>query len=298
MKTKNDCEIVQDLLPNYIENLTTESSNTLIENHLETCEDCKNILENMKKNITIKDKPDKKEINYMKKFSNKMIILETIILIIIILFILIIARKFIILKTIYNKQNNYIDSTNFQYKNTIYAEDTIITLEWYRLNNKFIEISTLGSGTDKKLDNIISYYNGDSYNRYIECFNANSSDIYEKTAYLNCKNDFNDLPSISSAFWIEDTSQLITLSIFSSITSETFNEKPCYRIIDRSLGTTSNIIYYIDKETGLLMRKISDGYEHENGTSSGNIIDFTYKFDCVTEDDFIEPDINEYQINN
>jgi hypothetical protein len=293
MKVKNDCEIVQDLLPNYIEHLTTASSNTLIENHLETCEDCKNILENMKKNITIKDKPDKKEINYIKKFSSKIIILEAIILLIIILFILIIGRKFIILKTIYSNQNNYIDSENFHIISTNYTGDEIYTIEFYKLNNKYVENFKMSSESFKVISNTTTYYNGESYNTYYEVINGNSSDIYEKTAKLNYNSQLEEVPSISDTVLIHDISQLITLSIFSSITSETCNGIPCYRIIDHSLSDT---IYYIDKETGLIIRTISDSYETEYSISSGHFSNITYEFDCVTDNDFIEPDINDYQI--
>ena len=34
MKEINECKIVQDLLPNYIENLTNEETNKYIEEHL------------------------------------------------------------------------------------------------------------------------------------------------------------------------------------------------------------------------------------------------------------------------
>ena len=37
MKEKRDCKIVQDLLPNYIENLTNEETNHFIEEHLKEC---------------------------------------------------------------------------------------------------------------------------------------------------------------------------------------------------------------------------------------------------------------------
>ena len=35
MKDKNECKIIQDLLPNYIENLTSEETNSYIKEHLE-----------------------------------------------------------------------------------------------------------------------------------------------------------------------------------------------------------------------------------------------------------------------
>ncbi|MFG6319378.1 MAG: zf-HC2 domain-containing protein, partial [Clostridia bacterium] len=47
MKMK-ECKIVQDILPNYIEQLTSEETNQYVEEHLNSCEECKNIYENMK----------------------------------------------------------------------------------------------------------------------------------------------------------------------------------------------------------------------------------------------------------
>ena len=84
MKEINECKIVQDLLPNYIENLTNEETNKYIEEHLKKCENCKKVLENMKKDIQVNDlKRTKKEVKYIKKFSNKMKLLKSIIILII-----------------------------------------------------------------------------------------------------------------------------------------------------------------------------------------------------------------------
>ena len=35
------CEIVKDLLPSYIDGLTSAESNSEVEAHLETCQECK-----------------------------------------------------------------------------------------------------------------------------------------------------------------------------------------------------------------------------------------------------------------
>ena len=40
---KYECNIVQDLLPNYIEKLTSENTNEYITKHLSECEQCSNI---------------------------------------------------------------------------------------------------------------------------------------------------------------------------------------------------------------------------------------------------------------
>ncbi len=44
---KKNCGIIKDLIPMYIENLTSEDSNQLIKEHLHTCEDCANFLRNV-----------------------------------------------------------------------------------------------------------------------------------------------------------------------------------------------------------------------------------------------------------
>ena len=55
MNGKKDCVIVQDLLPNYIENLTNEETNKYIEEHLKGCTECKTVFENMKKKVDLTD---------------------------------------------------------------------------------------------------------------------------------------------------------------------------------------------------------------------------------------------------
>ncbi|HZJ82538.1 MAG TPA: zf-HC2 domain-containing protein, partial [Clostridia bacterium] len=48
----NKCEIVKDLIPLYVENLTNESSNNLTKKHLEQCSDCKAYYEMVKEDYS------------------------------------------------------------------------------------------------------------------------------------------------------------------------------------------------------------------------------------------------------
>ncbi len=48
---KNNCEIVQDLLPMYVEGLTSESSNQFIEEHIESCQECLNYLKSIEQDL-------------------------------------------------------------------------------------------------------------------------------------------------------------------------------------------------------------------------------------------------------
>lgn len=45
------CEIIQDLMPSYIDGLTSAESNIEMEQHLNTCQKCKDVLEQMKAEV-------------------------------------------------------------------------------------------------------------------------------------------------------------------------------------------------------------------------------------------------------
>lgn len=87
-----DCKIVQDLMPNYIDNLTSEETNNFIKEHLENCENCTNFYNEMKGKITLKNKDTiKQEIDYMKKAKKKMNIGKKLLTIICLLFIILVV---------------------------------------------------------------------------------------------------------------------------------------------------------------------------------------------------------------
>lgn len=72
MKPNNkDCKIVQDLLPNYIEELTDEVTNQYIEEHIATCSECANVLKSMNGEIKLEAIQQDKEINYLKKVRKR-----------------------------------------------------------------------------------------------------------------------------------------------------------------------------------------------------------------------------------
>ncbi len=62
------CEVVRDLLPSYVDGLTSETTNRLVDEHVETCEICRAALDAMRapeKNP--EDAKAVKEIDYLKK---------------------------------------------------------------------------------------------------------------------------------------------------------------------------------------------------------------------------------------
>jgi hypothetical protein len=67
MKKELTCSIVQDLLPNYIEMLTSEETNYEIEHHLDICEECKKVYEQMGADIVNIEKAPLIEVKFLKK---------------------------------------------------------------------------------------------------------------------------------------------------------------------------------------------------------------------------------------
>lgn len=69
------CEIVQDLLPSYIEKLTSVHSNEEIEKHLQSCESCLQFYNEMTAtanlSVPIIDKEEVNKLNYFKKVKKE-----------------------------------------------------------------------------------------------------------------------------------------------------------------------------------------------------------------------------------
>lgn len=61
------CEVVRDLLPSYVDGLTSETTNKLVDGHIETCEPCRAALEAMRAPEETLSEGKTREIDYLKK---------------------------------------------------------------------------------------------------------------------------------------------------------------------------------------------------------------------------------------
>ncbi|MFD2046564.1 zf-HC2 domain-containing protein [Ornithinibacillus salinisoli] len=52
---RKNCDMIRDLIPMYVENLTSEDSNQYIKEHLNSCEDCMNYLNNVERDLPNND---------------------------------------------------------------------------------------------------------------------------------------------------------------------------------------------------------------------------------------------------
>ena len=58
---KNDCSVVKDLIPLYEEGLVSEETKEFIDEHCQSCENCKNLLENLAKSYSEQETNDNKK---------------------------------------------------------------------------------------------------------------------------------------------------------------------------------------------------------------------------------------------
>ena len=80
---KLNCNVVYDLLPLYLDGLCSEESKRMVEEHIESCVECRKALENMKRDITILEDTD---VEVIKKVKRR-IWIEKIVVVFVVLFI-------------------------------------------------------------------------------------------------------------------------------------------------------------------------------------------------------------------
>ena len=286
MKGK-DCKIVQDLLPNYIEKLTNEETNIFIEEHLNNCEECKEKLKNMQEELNVNNsKSELKQVKYIKKYSNKMKLLKTILSIIVIVYLLFVARNAIIIMNLSIKANNIINVQNYYAKSIAYGGNSILTIEYYKKGDDYYttwDIFSKHPYEDKMMDiKIIHYKKGDDIVNISEYPDRRElNDITEAN-----KNWMSDYLYRPSSFF-----ENLKLSFFGGIETRECNGKKCYVIKDKEIQR------YFDKETGIPVRNISDNIEY-NGFGISPVVDFDYKFNVVQDSDIQRPDTTDTPVLN
>lgn len=275
---EKECKLVQDLLPNYIEGLTSEESNKIIEEHLKNCSECTKILENMKNDIGLKAKEQcKKETKYMKKYGNKLKIfkfLGLILLIIVLAFVINTTRKYIIINNSYNKAiiSEIKEGTDNYHIIQIGVKAGIISyVEEYAKENKRVRYHSSYSNSEKR--NLICEIFYEDENERFKLINDGESKIKDNTTlvgHLVVQNTDTAL----------DTS--LSAAIHSKVEKIKFRDKECY-LVQQYLWE-----YIIEADTGILLRMISE-YDDEP-----IIQDYYKEIGTVQDSDVARPDTTGY----
>ena len=69
---KMNCDIIQDLIPSYIDGICSEASKNCVEEHIENCAECREIVALCKNNALTGSQAEQKALEGLKKIKNKM----------------------------------------------------------------------------------------------------------------------------------------------------------------------------------------------------------------------------------
>lgn len=134
-KNKKIITTEEDLLPNYIEKLTNEETNKYIEEHLKSCNECKKVLQNMNKELKVdNEKRSQKEVKYIKKFSNRLKVLKSLVVITLVIALAVMTGYYFNMKNAYVKAVTHMVGivSEGMYPDTFYATiEEISDLEVY-----------------------------------------------------------------------------------------------------------------------------------------------------------------------
>lgn len=281
MKEKRNCKIVQDLLPNYIENLTNEETNHFIEEHLKECPECQHIFDNMQKELKVNTtKRDEREVKYMKKFSGKMKLLKFIILALVIIYVIIVGGRTFIMTSLSEKAKENQSYNNYYAKLYSYQGDTLTITESYNKGEDYLTTMTRVVNNNQ-IQKIIHYKKGNEQitltevdgKRYIQDSKEILGGQIRPVTYVSD----GLLANMQYAFII-------------GIDKTYCNGKECYIIKGDSYER------YIDKETGLAVREI-DKSNKEITRQTDIVVDYKYEFNTVKDSDITKPDTTGYIVN-
>lgn len=308
MESKENCKIVKDLLPSYIDELTSEETKKYIENHLNDCSECKETLENMKKVFERENEnTTKKSIKYAKKYNRKMKLLALIIVaILLIIFCSTFVRNAILITSLSNKSDEFIDCNNYHIVWSCYTMNYVTIHDVYYKDGKFIEYmygyyydylnTELRSGTEGAW---ARYYDGvsDEYIQYWENENNEKIMKYNKIDELGIFKKPTITPYGMGHVTLlkQDFGIFIKECLLNRIISEKCNNIDAYRF--SRINDKVNILY-VDKETGLTLRNQSGVYTNEPNSYTDYFSDLKYEFGTVTEEDVTPPNFEEYKVQD
>ena len=272
---KYECNIVQDLLPNYIEKLTSENTNEYITKHLLECKQCSNIhnkLNNDSNNYEVKSE---RFVNYSKKFKFRFNFLKCIVIFILMILIINIIRNIVIIESLSSKSEKYENETSYYSLYQEYEENALLIIESYNYNNKYYR-------TMRDIDKITgeTFFAEEKYDGENVRFYSKNADGYEGTI---TQDEGSILAVEPRSYYLEDNDIITKIRnyILCDIQSVTYNGIECYRFTNLSYhGFGVNTYIYMSKETGLPVRISSENIEGGYRQTQ----ELSFEFNAITEE--------------
>ena len=303
MNNKEECEIVQDLLINYADNLLNPESKKLVEKHLIRCKECENMLLQIKDDLKEKnnDHNNKEniEIDYLRKLRIKSKI-KSILIALCVIFILFFTYyfiKFIKINSIMNKKDKYSKETNYYREIVTSYEDKATSIKRYYKDGKYKEV--MESYTDNGVEKFMERYGSKDSNEII------TINFIDNTVLIENGNTAETINKAIQSNGEQHRSLIdrIKMSFTASIRIDNYDIGKDYYVLKDYSDNNYRNENWIDKETGLLIRRITKNSvkTYFSGTNvmknaSDCIEEYKYEFGNVTDDDVRIPDLSNYQV--
>ena len=299
MNNKKECEIVQDLLVNYADNVLNPESKKLVEEHLIGCNECESKLKHIKEDIKNNENKEQIELDYLKKLRIKSKI-KSICMTLGILFIIFFIYyfiKFIKVNDIINKSEEFSKSNNYYIEKITSSDGTASVIKTYYKDGKYKEV--MESYSDDKVEKYMERYSSISSNEIVTIDFRNNIVIIEDGKYAEMMNNGRNNNLNNKKNLLEKIQKTFT----TSITTDTYDIGKEYYVLKDIFNKNDRYETWVDIETGLVIRRISKDASKTffAGTdiikSVSNIIeDYKYEVGNVTDEDVNVPDLSNYEV--
>lgn len=307
MDKKTECEIVQDLLISYVDNVLNPESKKIVEKHILECDMCKNKFEAIQNDVKEQENVKSKEIDYLKKIRRKAKLKSILfgIVIVFIVFFMYYSYNFIILNNISNKIHKQFETDNFYIK-TISNESfekgvMFVSQVWYK-DGKYKKTSHF-ENSEKIVQKFDDVYGNIKVNSKEEFrLNTENKNIKkENLLYEMNKNIF--IPATNPIFLKSTKNNIIFklgASFYTKISTDNREIGREYYVLELENGKQ-----WIDIDTGLpiMIFGYSSSTQYYKDTKIPIdkieiISEYQYEFNTVTDEDVELPDLSEFEIDN
>lgn len=308
---KKECNIVRDLLPNYIEELLNNDSKEFIETHMKDCQNCRKILEEIKtekmeeeKNF---DKMETEEVSYLKKYKRKKLLLKIILLIFMSAIIILGGGKIInyshansIIHTLFQKKQQLIELNNYNLNikehsiNYDTKQEYFSTQKYYYKDGKYKEVTNGEAIHTKLLNNEHLYFGEINSNKQIQISDENKTiaNIVANYNLVSKGQIFSRMYTYLNIYHT-DLGFIMNFILRSSfkVRTDRLNGKECYVL--RNEYKTSYHEVWIEKERQIPIKEIDDIYGVQYSETY-----YSFYENTVTDEDVQVPEREGYTIEN
>lgn len=247
------CKVVVDLLPTYIEKLTSDETNKFIEEHLKSCKDCKKIYSDMASELEKENIENTEIIKKIKSYKRKTLTIKLAILIVMIVILFPVVKticfKYYVVRNVLKKNIDYDLGDNY----TIEEYDDSIERYENHISTYYLE------GKMKKVygDKVLEYYDGKDHYYF---------DNDAKTYYVEKDVELNDNLNINIKIFKNKNFNNNPIEILKFIMSKDitikkqgFRDEEFYYIYEKGGGQI-----YFDKDTFIAERIVNDKKDSNN----------------------------------